>query len=227
MDHKLVQSLIILFGRSKLKEKSVFTVSEIRRAYYSKAKQYHPDMVVISGDNAHDQTEKFKKVSEAYSYLLSKKKSTQKISSSEKKYHYDRNYGSNGTFYSGSIPSKKLKFAEYLYYRGCIEWRDLISAISWQVRNRPKFGDIAVRLNYIDSNKLKDLISDYSSQLRIGEKALKRAYINHYQLFVILGMQKKADLPIGKYFISRGLISEGELNSLLLQNREHNSRMSS
>jgi len=36
------------------------------------------------------------------------------------------------------IPHRKLKLGEYLYYTGKIDWKELISAITWQRQNSKK-----------------------------------------------------------------------------------------
>ncbi len=221
MDMKYRESMVLLFGENGVKSSTAsffITQSELRRAYYSKAKRFHPDRSAINGEDPAEQSRKFKMIADAYNYLLKYRSQKHCFNNNSSNRDY---YSAKAGFYKGNIPLKQLRFAEYLYYKGIISWNDLIASICWQVRNRPKFGDIAKNLNFIDSNTLKELICEPSVNKKIGERAIEREIINYYQLFVILGMQKKVDMPIGRYFILKGIITNDQAQKLNkeLQNR--------
>ena len=51
-------------------------------------------------------------------------------------------------YWEADIPDIRLLFGQFLYYAGLIPWNTLISAITWQRRQRPSFGRIARMWDY-------------------------------------------------------------------------------
>ena len=56
--------------------------------------------------------------------------------------HPDRAAPDCGWFHLSPIPDRPLRFGQFLYYAGLIDWHTMIDAITWQLNVRPKIGEI-------------------------------------------------------------------------------------
>ena len=114
-------------------------------------------------------------------------------------------------FWSGPIPSRTLRLGEYLYYTGRISWMNLIRALAWQARQRPRFGQVATRLGYLSPELIAEALSRRQSQERIGEVALRLRLLTRLQQQVVLDAQSRGGSRIGSYFVQSGLLPQSDL----------------
>jgi hypothetical protein len=122
------------------------------------------------------------------------------------------------------LPSRSLLFAEFLYYSGAIGWNDLIAAIVWQRRQRPRFGDIGLRWRLLSSGGVNKLLAHRQPWERVGDAAVRLRLLSHFHVRTILAHQRIKQRPIGRYFVEQGLLSPGEVEVLAQRCERHNRR---
>lgn len=125
-------------------------------------------------------------------------------------------------FFSGKTPGRNLRFAEFLYYSGYISWTELVQALVWQYRNRPKLGELATESGLLDFAEVLDIIRAKNPYELFGEAAVRLGYLSPSKLDNLVREQKKMGCPIGHYFTSSNLMTTDTLHKKLSENRRHN-----
>ena len=204
----------------------------VRSAYRKKAKATHPDRFAISAtstrekqqrlfqdlNQAHETVQKFLKQRErqpATSHFRSSRSNT----GYSPRRRQDRPFSK---FYRGPLPTRPLQFGLYLYYLGIIPFNAVISAITWQRRQRPVLGDIAKRWGWLDDEQVKQILNHRGGGPRFGERAESLGLLTSLQVRALLIHQRTRQKQMGHYFIEQGFLDEDELNQLLIQLAEHN-----
>jgi hypothetical protein len=223
----------------------------IKTAYRKRAFETHPDRAKALGAFARDLNAEFINVREAYERLLSfvKTKSgsnesdmlfnglgpqqpsyqnTRPHKGGQKKNHNNpkhtnkRQKSHPDHFYTGSLPKGNLMFGQFLYYSGLISWRTLIEAICWQRRQRPLIGQIATAWGIISSQDVIRILTVRKFDEKFGECALRIGYISSFELFALVGKQKRLQHPFGEYFIESGILSSTDIMSMAQKHQLHN-----
>ncbi len=145
---------------------------------------------------------------------------TARAEKKKKKYH-QRNR-SKGQFYKGMLPARMLRFAEYLYYTGEISWDELIHAIVWQYRNRPKLGELAESMGYLENRDVLYIIKNRVFSETFGQAALRLGVLGKKDLERLVRAQKMIGMPIGRFFLEHKIFTEEELQLKLSSCRRHN-----
>jgi hypothetical protein len=57
---------------------------------------------------------------------------------------------------------------------------------------------------------------------KFGECAFRTGYISIFELFALLGKQKRFQRPFGEYFIERGILSSTEIVKIIKKQMAHN-----
>lgn len=217
--------------------------SGVKSAYRKKAKETHPDL--FAGDPIHiqqKQTEVFRQIMQAYDVLnlffkqredgvwrpgtvrprpfRTEKQAAPKGSSPERP-------SDNGDdiYYHGPIPKRRLQVGQYLYYRGKITFGGLIKAVIWQRKQRPSFGDIAVQWGLLDSDGVKRIFSLCGKPRLFGEKAVELGLLTVFQVNAILLYQQSRQNRIGAYFVQNNILSQYDLDRLILDLKQHNTEI--
>ncbi len=125
-------------------------------------------------------------------------------------------------YYSGRTPARNLRFAEYLYYSGSISWTDLVQALVWQYRNRPKLGELATSCGLLCFDDVLEIIRMKKGGELFGEAALRLGFLNGQALDALVREQKRLGMPIGRYFTAEGKMSQEDLYKKLMEMRRHN-----
>lgn len=225
-----------IFSDFKLSLKGL-TEDDLKKAYRNKAKMTHPDRAAFLGKSLIELECDFKKVTKAYSVLMEyynknirnaavferKTERSENVQSRPERNYKDDNRRKD-FMYSFEIPNRVLRFSEFLFYKRVISWNQLIESIVYQAKVRPKIGEIAVSLEYIDNLQLAKILSGMFPNEKFGEAAMRMGFIDLYKLYVLLGNQKKYDAPIGRYFIDKKILSTIELMKLLEENKLWNKR---
>ncbi len=211
-----------------------FNEFDLKKVYREKVKLTHPDRAVILGRSFNDLEDDFKKVNDAYKVILHYYHSVvtvKPVFAKKEDYVYKRKETKTDDFsnkndfkYSLNLPNRRLRLSEYLYYSKIITWNQLISSIVYQNSRRPKIGQIAVSLDYIDDIQLSIIIKNIRPAEKFGDAAIRLGFIDLYKLFVLLGSQRKYNAPIGRYFVDKRIISKERLVELLKNNRDWNMR---
>lgn len=145
----------------------------------------------------------------------------------EKRQEYNFNYNkykSNTFYYSGIFPKRKLRLSEFLFYSKKIDWHTMIRSIVWQFQVRPRFGEIGVDYNYLDTDEVMYILKNVRLNERFGEACIRLGYLDNFKSNVILGKQKNYNNPIGKFYTSNNILSEASLLLMLETLKEHNAK---
>ncbi len=231
------KNLSVLFGLdspfNSIGQFRYLTTDLVKKKYREKAKNLHPDRSLIVGRNIQEMQEEFQSVNNAYQYLnevLSQKNNILRFKPdapkpftggikkpSQKK---DNNFHPHYSFF----PDRKLRFAEFLYYKQKINWAQMIDALVWQSNNRPRLGEIGINWRYFSDDIIMQIINKKLYREKFGETALRLNIINSFQLCALLGKQKSFDKPIGKYFLEKNILTQIELVEFLHNFKKHNEK---
>jgi len=128
----------------------------------------------------------------------------------------------NDFYFTGKTPQRILRLGEFLYYSKRISWKTLIKALIYQYQRRPKLGELCLNLGFINNHEIFYIIKNLNRSEKFGECAVRLNCLSNYQLLVGLGMQKKYNYPIGKFFTDKSIFSDINLNQLVVKQHEHN-----
>jgi hypothetical protein len=126
------------------------------------------------------------------------------------------------------MPRRRLRLAEFLYYSGRVPWQEFVGAIAWQRKQRPPVGRIAVDFGFLSRGDVTEILErrrrEGGSTEPFGEFAVRRGYITPFQLLALLGQQLRLQRPIGRYFVERGLVNDGDIDAARAAVFRHNAR---
>jgi hypothetical protein len=127
------------------------------------------------------------------------------------------------------MPRRRLRLAEFLYYSGRVAWQDFVGAVAWQRAQRPAMGRIAVQFGYLSGAEVHEILErrrrEGGGAEPFGEYAVRRGYLTPYQLLALLGQQLRLQRPIGRYFVERGLVTDGDIDAARAAVFRHNVRL--
>lgn len=223
------------FSLSSVKE---LEPSSVKNAFRKKAFETHPDRAKISGREEDEQARLFRQVQRAYEILMpvaenrhnAEKNKKQKNRSSERtneSARFNRKQDEPiirkpSSYYSGLVPNYKMKLGHFLYYSGMISWQHLISAVAWQMRSRPRYGEIATGWNIVSHEEIMNVLAVKPFGEKIGEALRSRELISDFQHLAIMGKQKKYHTLFGQFFVREGIISQRQLDIALRRIIRHN-----
>ena len=239
------------------------TVQDLKKNYYRRAKELHPDTASQSGISESLLTERFKRLSESYNFLLEywqnrdfssllkedqyknqyrtkpsqkqrAKKNTQSTKGFQRQeerkttYRYRQQQGKNETpkrFYTGPMPKTEMRFAQFLYYSKKIDWNTFVQALSWQWKNRPRLGEIAVEKGYLKHADIITILRHSFPGELFGKAAIRLGFLSERELFLLLGHQKLLNKPIGLFFIEQCSFPQSEIEKQLAQMKKFNTEV--
>jgi curved DNA-binding protein CbpA len=239
------------------------TIQDLKRNYYKRAKELHPDTASQSGISESLLTERFKRLSESYNFLLEywqnrdfssllkedqyknqyrtkpsqkqrAKKNTQSTKGFQRQeerkttYRYRQQQGKNETpkrFYTGPMPKTEMRFAQFLYYSKKIDWNTFVQALSWQWKNRPRLGEIAVEKGYLKHAEIITILRHSFPGELFGKAAIRLGFLSERELFLLLGHQKLLNKPIGLFFIEQCSFPQSEIEKQLAQMKKFNTEV--
>lgn len=203
----------------------------VRSAYRQKAKTTHPDRFVSSATTTRTKQHRlFQDLNQAHQTVLTYLKQRKHLPAG----NFSRPYsGSTQTRYrqndplnrqkrQASLPARPLQFGLFLYYSGLIPFHAVISAVTWQRRQRPALGEIARRWGWLNESNIKDIINYRNGILKFGERAEKLGFLSQLQVRTLLFHQQSRQQQMGHYFVEQGYFDEPTLNQLLIQLAKHN-----
>lgn len=227
-------------------------LSGLKAAYRKKAFETHPDRAAALAEQPVSLEERFKEVNLAYSRLIEFVESPWRFSLEEPEpvrrpspspvwkkrkpaasprqgnasgfSQQDAFRGFREHFWQCDIPRKKLPIGRFLYYSGIISSRTLIEAVVWQKRQRPAVGMIAVQWYWLDHGDILKILSQRRPSEKFGECALRRGYLNRYQLTLLLGRQRLLQPRIGLYFVEQSILTSRQMEAIFEKLRQHNRR---
>lgn len=121
-------------------------------------------------------------------------------------------------FYKGPMPRRSLRFAEFLYYSGVVSWQQLIAALTWQRRQRPRVGELAIATGLMTRSEVERVLArkiSTTAATRFAESAVELGLLTPRQRELLLAEQGARQPRIGRYFVEQGLITEEQLGHML------------
>jgi|GEM_PF-1001874 len=224
----------VLFGpQPKLDHAFVerLDVGAVRRRFRQRAMEVHPDRAAVLGQSPTKLAGAYAQVEAAYRVLLEHlqprpRPQTARPASPPARPtsppHARRPAPSPDHFWNGRLPPRTLRFGEYLYYSGRIPWMQLISALVWQTRQLPRFGQIATGFGFLTSESIAKSLALRLPSEKIGEAALRLRLLSTLQQQTVLRAQSRGRRRIGDYFIESGLLAATDLAQLERGFRAHN-----
>jgi len=233
MTSEITSALRTLYGDKALLSPALLRSLQpesLRTVFRRRALQLHPDRALVLGKSAEEMNEAFKDVKLAYELLIRLPKpffgqSVFTCYRASPPSGHSRPDNPGDHYWGADIPDTSLLFGQFLYYAGLITFNTLISAITWQCRQRPSFGKIARMWDYLTDEEVRRIVILRQSGERIGDAATRRGYLTTFQCSTILGFQKYLQRPIGEFFQEVGILEEEEISYLILLMRKHNRRM--
>jgi len=121
----------------------------------------------------------------------------------------------------GPLPTRPLQFGLFLYYRGLIPFKALISGLIWQRQQRPAIGQIAQRWGWLNELEIKQVLNcrDIGT---FGERAEQLGLLSSIQVRAILLHQRSRQGKLGDFFVEQGLLSSTQIRQLLDDLSDHN-----
>jgi hypothetical protein len=226
-EHILVESVRLLFPDESITpvpDPGSLSVDLLKNAYRSRVFESHPDRAVQTGCSGDDLKERFIAIESAYKYLYDYILNSRDLSVS-----IDPPSEFNSSTERADrlmMPDRILTTGQYLVCVGAVSINDLIEAIEWQRGQRPPFGSIAVSLCLMNEREVRTVMNNRRPGERFGQCALRHGFVNSFQFRAIIEKQMSMQNPIGSYFIFKGLISEDDLKTRLVELKRHNDRFS-
>lgn len=213
----------------------------VKSAYRKQAKEHRPDLFAANPVHVQQQqTERFREIIRAYDVLnlffrqreagerrralraapAPSRNQKERAADTASKRGSTRHDEAN-TFYRGSIPHEILQIGQYLYYRGRISLQTLVKSLSWQRRQRPSLGEIAVRWGWLDVDGQKKISRACARQRLYGGKAVDLGLLTVFQVNTILLFQRSHQERLGEYYVRNGFLSSSELELRVRELKEH------
>ena len=231
----LEKNLSFVLGRKislRNPEIRLLTPAMIKKAYYRRAHELHPDKAASLGLDPEYLSDRFRSLQDAYSLILDSWDSgtfatltneRDEMPKQQAPYAQTRHYHQQKrVFHTGEIPGFPLRFAQYLYYTRKIDWNTLIQSLSWQFAVRPKLGELGERLGYLTADDVLIILRNKAFNELFGTTAVRLGLLDTWKLSVILGRQRLMNLPIGRFFLEYGYLDDEELSSSLRSFSYHN-----
>lgn len=118
-------------------------------------------------------------------------------------------------YYDGPLPTFRLKLGLFLYYRGVVPYSSVVKALIWQRDMRPPIGDLAVAWGWLEPHFVSVIRSATELTGSFGEKAVDLGLLTRSQIGVLLLHQRLMQAHVGRYFVSKGYLTEKELGQYI------------
>lgn len=214
----------------------------VKSAYRKKAKETHPDLFAAEPPHIQKkQTALFREILQAYDVLTlflkqredgawrpprvrtvrprRKKEEQRKTQPASERPQPGKN---DDTYYHGGIPFCTLQIGQYLFYRGKISFGTLVKALIWQRKQRPSFGDIALRWGLLDPEDIAKISAASNLARLFGERAVMLGLLTIFQVNTVLLFQRSLQNRLGRYFVMNSIFTHEELERMDRQLKEHN-----
>ncbi len=130
--------------------------------------------------------------------------------------------GTGAWYWKGSVPNRKLRLGEYLFFTGAISWDMMIAAIVGQRRSRPRLGQLARDRHLIDGSGIAAALADRRPGERLGEVVQRLGLLAPPAVEGLLAEQRRAQKPLGRQLVALGGIRQQDLCGILAGHRRHN-----
>lgn len=205
----------------------------LKNAYRSRAWEHHPDAAVDPADQR-ERTERFRRTVDAYK-LLDGYLKDRKAPLVTLRYANLRSFAPkpstpvqlkgrhpDETYYDDILPTFEMKTGLFLYYRGIVSYQAVVRALLWQRDMRPALGDFAKQWGWLNDRDIELILRTTEIVGTFGERAVELGLLSQSQLNLLLLQQRAKQQPIGRYFITNALVTEQMLKQHLRELAEHN-----
>ena len=236
-DEQLLKSCRILFG-SHLNVSPAFLnyiqIAGVKSAYREKVKETHPDFKLHQRNSAvRGQVLNFLQVQESYETLTRFLENRQKIHPVNQVPSCPTASGASKspspvypppTDLSKSLvfPQRRLLLGDFLCYSGIVQRTDIVHAILWQKASRPRLGELACLLGWLQESDIQKIFRLKESKQRFGEAAVGLGILDLKTMERLLFYQKCRQKKIGQYFIHKNILTLDELRQQVRQLWQHN-----
>jgi len=210
--------------------------SGARSAYRRRAKEVHPDLVTGEDETLRNQhAQLFRQLAEAFDLVTGFLESRDTVPGGPRptpareptrpqhprpqQTSQAREY--SDAYYRGVVPPRPMEIGLYLYYRGVVTFRDLMSALLWQRKQRPSVGSIARRWGWLSAEEVQDVMRHVRGG-RFGERAVVMDLLTPFQVQTLLYFQRCRQQRLGDYFVAHKLLSAARMERLVAELAEHN-----
>jgi hypothetical protein len=125
-------------------------------------------------------------------------------------------------YYLGPIPFRVLDIGRYLYYSGLISYWSLIEALTWQRKQRPLIGSVAIQWGWLNSATINQIATSHSLNGRFGERAVRLGLLTSFPVNTLLYYQRTQQQRLGTYFVQKHLLTAEQVELLASRMVKHN-----
>lgn len=125
-------------------------------------------------------------------------------------------------FHQGPLPNRPLLFGHFLYYSGLTTWRTITRILIWQKQSRPRCGELGNRFGMLNPDDIALILRNKTTHTPFGEVALALGLLSEGQLQRLLMQQQRLQKKFGAILLEKQLVEEQELRALLRLFRLHN-----
>ena len=125
-------------------------------------------------------------------------------------------------FHQGPLPNRPLLFGHFLYYSGLTTWRTITRILIWQKQSRPRCGELGNRFGMLNPDDIALILRNKTTHTPFGEVALALGLLSEGQLQRLLMQQQRLQKKFGAILLEKQLVDEQELRALLRLFRLHN-----
>lgn len=125
-------------------------------------------------------------------------------------------------FHQGPLPNRPLLFGHFLYYSGLTTWRTITRILIWQKQSRPRCGELGNRFGMLNLDDIALILRNKTTHTPFGEVALALGLLSEGQLQRLLIQQQRLQKKFGDILLEKQLVDELELRALLRLFRLHN-----
>ena len=100
--------------------------------------------------------------------------------------------------------------------------RSLDAAVSWQRRERPRFGSLARDWGMLTEPQIAAIMSRKSHSEGIAQASVRLGYLSRTQAEAVLTMQTRRQKQLGVYLVALGAVPYDQLTTLLQEHVRHN-----
>jgi hypothetical protein len=117
-----------------------------------------------------------------------------------------------------------LLFGHFLYYSGLANWRTITRILTWQRTERPRIGELGRRFGMLQPEDVSLILRNRIPFQPFGQTAMSLGMLSELQIRVLIFHQQRLQKKFGTILLEKQLITQQELQQLLVEFSQHNLR---
>jgi hypothetical protein len=196
-------------------------LAELKKAFRRASLHRHPDRARALGLTEELLTREFQDINDAYRLLLpvivpQKQRFTFAAAPAHSRPAEDFFWKLD------RLPPVKLRFAQFLYYKGLVSFRTMIRAVVWQSERRPRVGELARQRVMLSREQISLVLKHKKLREPFLSAAVRIGFLSRATRLDLLAEQASYRIPIGRYFTEQGILTAADLRTLLAECARHN-----